>query len=77
MSEFKESIVDVIEALSQKLTHEELYEFAKEFLEHVENLLDIDYETQSESDESDSDDSVGEVEELDYLITDEGHHQLK
>ena len=75
MSEFDESIIDIVDKLSRRLTHEQIHEFAKDFLEYVESVLDLDYETESEY--SDSDDSIGDEEELQHLINEGEFYSLK
>lgn len=75
MSHIDESIIDIVDKLSKRLTHEQIHEFAKDFLEYVESVLDLDYETESEY--SDSDDSIGDEEELEHLINEGEFHSLK
>ena len=76
MSEFDESIIDIVDKLSRRLTHDQIHDFAKEFLQYVESVLDLDYA--SESEESDSDyESEGEPEELESILTDGGFYELK
>ena len=75
MSHIDESIIDIVDKLSKRLTHEQIHQFAKEFLEYVESVLDLDYETESEY--SDSDDSIGDEEELEHLINEGEFHSLK
>ena len=75
MSHIDESIINIVDKLSKRLTHEQIHEFAKDFLEYVESVLDLDYETESEY--SDSDDSIGDEEELEQLINEAEFHSLK
>ena len=75
MSHIDESIIDIVDKLSRRLTHEEIHEFAKEFLEYVESVLDLDYCSESES-ESDYE-SEGEPEELESILNDSGFYELK
>ena len=75
MAEFDESIIDIVDKLSKRLTHEQIHLFANEFLQYVESVLDLDYETESEY--SDSDDSIGDEEELEHLINEGEFHSLK
>jgi hypothetical protein len=54
---------------------EEIHDFALELVDYVENLHDVDYKTESEEEsESESD---GEDEEIEPLLNDEGHFELK
>ena len=75
MSHIDESIIDIVDKLSRRLTHEQIHQFAKDFLEYVESVLDLDYCSESES-ESDYE-SEGEPEELEYLINEGEFHSLK
>ena len=70
-----DSIIDLVDKLSKRMTIQEIHDFAIEFLDYVENLHDGDYNTESD-DESESE-SEGEDEELEPLITEDGFYQLK
>jgi hypothetical protein len=70
-----DNIIDLVEKLSKQMTMEEIYEFALELVDYVEHLNDSDYKTESEE-ESESE-SEGEEEEIEPLLNDEGHFELK
>lgn len=70
-----DTIIDLVEKLSKKMSMDEIYEFALELVEYVENLHDADYDTESEE-ESESE-SEGEDEQIESLLNDEGFHELK
>ncbi len=76
MAEFDESIIDIVDKLSRKLTHEQIHDFAVEFLEYVESVLDLDYCSESEESESDYE-SEGEPEEIEAILNDAGFYELK
>jgi divalent metal cation (Fe/Co/Zn/Cd) transporter len=70
-----DTIIDLVDKLSKKMTLEEIHDFALELVEYVENLHDVDYKTESEE-ESESE-SEGEDEEIEPMLNDEGHFELK
>ena len=76
MSDLDKSIIELIEKLSEKMTHEELYHFAVQFLQHVEDVMDVDYETESESEEDDRLRGYPE-DDFEYDLDGEGFYSLK
>jgi hypothetical protein len=70
-----DTIIDLVDKLSKKMSIEEIHEFALELLDYVDNLHDVDYQTESEE-ESESE-SEGEDEQIEPLLNEEGFHELK